>query len=795
MRSAKRLLSLAVIILLLIGTCTVPYVYSAEVEGDILFFNDFEGYTASINSGVGPDDNWIAISGSGKTRFGAYDTNDEGHNTVLAETDNGEASLYLGGKVVDGKIHIAFDVKMTSNQMQLLPLFYNGRASNDLSDINVANYGKAVYLNGLAPDTLSHFTTLTGWTQVESPLPYTSTEWHRFDIISTDMTGDKGTLLYYMDGQQVNSTAIGMTTFGGMLTLSFRTEALSDDTATADDMVFIDNVYVHKFSGEETLAAHIQGNKRIDTTDGSFTAVLTDRVDPATLTKDNITIRNKESGKSVVNYDIIPTSDRSFKVQFNGEITPGRYSLSLSDAIKGIMFPNMVSSVTEFSTDYKKDYVTLEYMNESFDDYTTVDGSLPDGFIDPDNGATTFATSMAGRTGEAEDYGFGFTGIEPSRNLRRFLHEYESYIPPNSAYTIEFDVYADNAAWYLFLPEEGDFNFQNSDAAYNSAISVDTGGTMYYSDSRSIFTTRQVAGIESIPGGQWHHISLDVKPDTASQKTVYEISVDGGETVSVDTTRAFYENLTAGIGFGYVVTTGDANLCFDNVMVICKNRLIYYPEADTVTLYGYDGNEISVEDNITPMVGCLVAEFNTLVEDDFDSLIEVTENGEPYPVRYELVHDLKKEKSTLTIYFDNVLTPLLKYTITIHEGIRSYYRSDITSFLSYNISFQTYKDEAFEIGDMSYSEQAKAASISIFKNSDREGKYIFAVCAYEKAEKQKDGVSVQVDELADIAYTIIDIGTEENGNLVYTVPFEAPAGSEIRCFLWEYPKLEKAYMD
>ena len=631
---------------------------------------------------------------------------------------------------------------------------------------------------------VQYYTTLQGWTR-QAGFAFAHKEWHRIDIIITDISGQSGGASYYMDGQLINPTPIDCAPADGFKSFGLFCNTPTGLTSTGD-YCLMDNLSVTRTFTGDGLQLHAIGADRVALQDGSLELRLSERVDPSLLTEENIVIYNESTGLRVLNFNLSDVHDSGFRVNFQGEIDAGRCAIQLSDSIVGEITQNPVRTDVQFRTEAEVEHVETAFADFDFNTYTQTDGSLPRGFQNLEN-AAYYAQSVSGRSGESGDHALGFIDSQISRQQTRFVYAFDDSISAGAAYNVTFDVFSENTYWYLYLLEDGDLDTGNGDYKNNIAIaSANNAGRLGYAPERS--GTRVTAlGDDAVAApGEWHSISLQVVPQTDGS-TQYGVAVDDGPTVWVDTNRAFASSATHGFGLGYIAFEEASRLYFDNVKIMTDMEVVY-PDIEGIFLYSFDGSMVDGS-SVTSMIQRGVVEFNTLVDEQSAfSAVTVYENDVPMDCGYTL--EDADGRSRLVLTFPELLTPDQTWRIEASPGIASRYASGIVSSLPFSMTFSTIDDAGIRVFAQDFNEDETVWYTSFAKNSSAKTGYTIAVCGYQYVDRVIDGEVRSVPEMTHIRLVPVLLLEDDKGIFHFELDADfAEQCDEIKTYLWGYPDL------
>lgn len=445
-----------------------------------------------------------------------------------------------------------------------------------------------------------------------------------------------------------------------------------------------------------------------------------------------------------------------------------------------------------FRTEEASQITTTLFADIDFNDYTAANGTLPPGFVNLE-GASYTPQSLSGAGGTDADRSFGFENASPARTATRFMYLFDTPIQAGAQFDVAFDVYAQNAYWYLYLGEEGDFDAGNTDYNQNVAIAAaNSEGLIRYADSRSSTASGDIDSALTAPPGQWNHVRLRVIPNDSG--SVYRVSVNGGEEYEVTTQRRF-EGGVYGFGLGYIAVSAESEVRFDNVGIESTVEIVY-PMVNEAAIYAYDGSEVVSSQAVTSLITHAVFEYNTLVDETSaeERIALFDGNGSAVPCEYSFEEN--DGKTYVTLRFPEFLDPGEQYTLTADAGVASAFAADVTATEPFSVSFTTDDNADFKLfGEMLDTESGQY-TVSFAKNSDAQGKFYVAVCAVETVVRNVNGTDTEVEQLKDIRYVPVDISAEDRGIFTYSVdaPFIAEE-TDIRTYIWNWPSLKKVVVD
>ena len=268
----------------------------ADDGKEINKFYNFNDYTAEVGSDIMPDENWDYLVRN-YNQFGSAFADDE-HQRVLKALNYSEPNFYFGQSINTGNLHISFDSKFLSDSQRIYTIFYHQRKWGTATlprrtETGTSGYSLLHMLNGRVNEFAwfqkpgKDTTSMLGWDTMKSDKKVDFTQWHRYDIITSGLSGDDCYVNIYLDGEKMNETPIYFGASQGFHTIGFRHEI---GTGSNPQGSYLDNVRIHRFSGEESLDMNITSDERVGLNDGMLKIHLSDFVDTGMLTKDLGTI-------------------------------------------------------------------------------------------------------------------------------------------------------------------------------------------------------------------------------------------------------------------------------------------------------------------------------------------------------------------------------------------------------------------------------------------------------------------------------------------------------------------------
>lgn len=335
------------------------------------FYYDFNNYTATMGSGIGPDEHWDYAYYPNKDKtewtksdkrkwFGGAVDSETGSGVMHVQGRNGgpgEPVLVFGELLNKGSFHISFDVKFNTTTDKLFLGLYDGHnGTGDAKIMNEQNYpvtlafydsGDVRYITktaGVGDSTDGNdLRWSTFWGPVaDSGLKYRANTWHHVDLYFGDCGKvDTATARYYFDGERVNPYDLYYKGCNGFMGLFFRTEGSSAD-------VYIDNVYFSNFKGEETLHGFLD-SKFLNESTHLIKLKLSEPANKE-ITANDIKITYANTGEAVTDFTVESQSNLYADIRINGEVPRGRYDVELKSSVKGSYYENPMEESVSFLT-------------------------------------------------------------------------------------------------------------------------------------------------------------------------------------------------------------------------------------------------------------------------------------------------------------------------------------------------------------------------------------------------------------------------------------------------------------
>lgn len=808
----KRFFSILLVVSMFFALINPYGVYADDTEFEL--FYDFEGYNAEFNSGVFPDEHWGLnnTASSNKLWFGSFKENG---NTALKIGSKAGSELFFDRLITSGHMHISYDFMINNAKSSVLLYFEDGNGPSGLreSGFSALNYSKTVkvesdtgkiryFYDKSTPEEKTH---MTRWIVEDSSAFATINEWHRFDMVTSDMSKSTVYADYYIDGQKINEKPVYFANSKGFKAMSFFVEPLKDASGqtynlSTSEYLLVDNLSVISDSDDIRLRAAVDGNDKVKIENGELVVRLSERVDANLLTSDNINIRGGMSDKTVENFTVEPIFNAisddypqedlvdRFKIGFQGELEMGSYELTLSDAVKGTILQLPMTKPVKFRTDSKIEYMDMTFMEDNFNDYTS--SQLPIGWRYQPQPADVFHKPVT--------YGDGgldvCLGIEnsTSSDYVRFIKELDNYILAGTEYSVSFDVYTENMYWNLCLLEPNDLDeVTNIDYDKNIVISSKSDGLIYYTKNRTNKSKDLVLVNDGLTSSDfaWHRVSVTVSPEL--NKTLYKIKIDDSEEFIVETTRDFKNCATAGIGFEYMPIDSASKFYLDNVLVESRMGIVY-PEIDIIEFYDAADNKLSVGQSVTSTLSKILVKFNTLVDEESAKNSIYLISNDDLNLEYTIdVVDLSDNTSWVELNLPYMLKEEAEYELCINSGIASRMSDEITSVAENSKKFYALNDACFKVvknETIKTDDERLVHNIIIAKNNEAELKFSILATAYNAMTFNED----VYDYTLGVKYLPVSLDSYEKGVFNYEIPIDFTDDIEnVKVMLWTWPDNNK----
>lgn len=790
-----------------------PYGVYADDDTELDLFYDFEGYEADFRSGILPDEHWGTnnTSSMNKLWFGSYEENG---NTALKIGSKAGSELFFDRLITSGSMHISYDFIINNPKSSVLMLFEDGNGPSGLRESGFANmnYSKTVRISSDTGKITYYFdstkpedkASMTRWVLTESNVSANTNEWHRFDMVTSDMSKSTVHADYYIDGQKINENPVYFANSKGFKALSFLVEPLKDASGqtynlSSSEYLLVDNLSVTRHFNDNGLRAVIEGNGKVEMNNGELVVRLSERVDSSLLTEDNINVRGGMSDKIIENYSVEPIVNAisedypddnltdKFKINFHEELEMGTYELSLSDTVKGTSLQLPMLKPVKFRTDSKVEYLDMTFLYDKFDSYTS--SQLPDGWRYQPQQTDTFHKPVTYGDEESNVC----LGIEnpTSSNYVRFINELENPIPPGTEYSVSFDVYTENMYWNLCLLEQNDLDENNGDFNKNIAISSKGDGLIYYAQNRTNRPRDMILVNENLfsSDATWNKVSLIVSPEL--NKTLYKIKINDSEQFTVETSRDFKHSATAGIGFEYMPVDNSSKLYLDNVLIESSIGVVY-PEIDIIEFYDASGNKLSVGDSVTSTLSKIAVRFNTLINEESTRNAVSLLSGDDSNLEYTLdVIDYSDDTSSVELCFPNLLKEGAEYRLCINSGIESRMSDEITSLVEMTKDFYALNDACFKViknESVGISDERLVHNVTIVKNNESELKFSIIATAYNDVELNEESYDYSLG----VKYVPVCLNSYDKGIFNYEIPIDFTDDvTKVDIMLWGWPDNNK----
>ncbi len=312
----KKILGIVLTLALLTSITSAIPVF-AEKGYDGLYFYDFEDYNAT-EYGVLPDENWVHVNSG--TKFKSTQ-DDDGGAMLLQNTS--EPSFKFPSVLKSGKLKVSFDAKSTTEKLRMLVCFYFG------ANIDINAYCKPLFINLNGDRKLLHYSPLSSWTAVEHEA-IDLTAWHHYEFVTSELSSSNAKLSCYVDGELLYS-GVDLSGVNGIQTWSFRVETAKNVSApAADDGFIIDNLYIDTNPSEDKYFSRTD-NDRFSVDNGRISFIASEKIQGG-LTKDNVTITNVLTGRTVPNFYIDNPNSQAFDIVFDGSVDSGMYNITFKNA-------------------------------------------------------------------------------------------------------------------------------------------------------------------------------------------------------------------------------------------------------------------------------------------------------------------------------------------------------------------------------------------------------------------------------------------------------------------------------
>ena len=182
----KKFLGIFAAVVMMISSAAVT---AAAADDGELYFYDFADYDVEMGQGIGVDSYWQALipsRGNYVKSFGSFDLADGEHDRVLLAKKGGEPSFLFPEMLTTGKLRVSFDGRLTTDNLRMLVLFYNGRYDEPSTN----SFGKPLFINSPARKTVSYYPNSVSWDKAILTEDYDALSWHHYDFISTELTGN-----------------------------------------------------------------------------------------------------------------------------------------------------------------------------------------------------------------------------------------------------------------------------------------------------------------------------------------------------------------------------------------------------------------------------------------------------------------------------------------------------------------------------------------------------------------------------------------------------------------------------
>lgn len=797
--------------IIFILSLAVPFVgVYADDGAEFELFYDFEGYKAEPGSGILPDNEYWSTTSStsgNKLQFGSYT---EDGNTAMKLLPWAGAILFFNRIAESGNLHISYDIKVSNPIFDVAMILDDGVTSQDprFNGHSTLKYSRGpkfqthseciVYNNYSATSTDPGGLSVA-WNYVQSDVEYkNTTEWHRFDMVTTDLSKADARVTYYIDGKKVNENPVYCAKAKGLKSFTLLPNLEKDPKTgesfkwTKDDFVIIDNVAVRRYFDDKGLRGTALNGAKTDLNNGELTVRLSERVNKDLITPENITIKGGVNSAEFTNFTVAANSDKvskdglcdTFTVKFNGDIDMGSYELMLNSSVTGeyLNLP-MVTPVT-FRTNPKTAPVDMDYLEENFNLYSDVE-TLPQGWRYQPERENTYHTKTQGKTEDALDYALAIVNPEEASSAVRFIKPFDISIQSGAEYTVSFDVLNENMYWYLYLLNQGDLDENNAGYDENTVLAARGGGKISYAKTRTNKSRDLIKINDALKtnSGEWNNVQLTVCPK--ADKTIYKIQINDLPLYEVEAQRDYMNNATAGLGFGYMPEDTESKLYIDNVSVLSNFDAIY-PEVDTIEYFNCNNEKLVAGSGITSALHKIEVNFNTLVDEQ--SVLDLVSVEGDSNIDYTInLTENSSGNSKAEIIFNRLLEPDLSYILNVKRGIKSRYASSIESLVGFSNSFATYNDAAFEVLKNEVTADG-VYTFKAYKNTNDTANLTAVAAIYQTVEVN----GKNYDKLVEMRYIPLDVKSSDKGIFEYEIPLNnADENSQITCTLWSWPNNQK----
>ena len=171
----------------------------ADDGAEFELYYDFDNYNAALGSGILPDNEYWGMSSSDSgnaQQFGSYT---EDGNTAMRLLPWAGPALFFNRIAESGRLHISFDFKTSNPIFDTMIMFDDGVTSQDprYSGFKALKYSRGprfettsgrVSYNAYSATSTDPGGLSSAWNYVPSDVTFNGSEWHRFDMITTDLS-------------------------------------------------------------------------------------------------------------------------------------------------------------------------------------------------------------------------------------------------------------------------------------------------------------------------------------------------------------------------------------------------------------------------------------------------------------------------------------------------------------------------------------------------------------------------------------------------------------------------------
>ena len=566
----KRCLTLLLVVSMLVAVPgTIPASAAVFEKGDISYFNTFSAYDGGIPNG------WTTRRAALSTDLTAA-TDAERDSRVLRIPDGKEVVLPFNSNFDSGMLHLSYDVKQTGeednaasyNQRMLVSVIGNKTtdASHEYDYTSFPDIAESlhdIFRSGTksmnVPVSVSN--KAYGWRGVPSydkDKFFEAEKWHKIDIFIDQDTKEYSA---YMDGALIEgykyengaygdalASTLASTTdyqeaqFGNGSTrnlkgLRFRVDSENLLFGTNDKTVtlpktgafYIDNVYTSSYSAADILTDEIA--LKAETANGASVGaggrvnVSLSEYISGSVTKDNVSVINAETGAAVTDYTVSDFDGSCFSVTLgSGNWESGRYILTVSGVNGAVTGKTTNASDSFIVSSATKNAANTRYyfMNEDFNDFGTVYAAQSDNNYDAPYGWTEAEPNKWVRNSYSKWWSANENSLVKSGKLSaevraegdnvlkmhtedqgtvKTVYHFDRGVASGN-FTLEFDIkYSDGAAWTVgLLPFENYDNVYTYHAYANGKTNTELDGAATELDSAAVTQVNNRAALGTFIG-------------------------------------------------------------------------------------------------------------------------------------------------------------------------------------------------------------------------------------------------------------------------------------------------------